>query len=172
MSSQFRSTPEGRALPLWYPQRYNLDGNLEDIAPTTDFTCTRCQQRTRQFPPGEPRTRALRSGAKDSTIFANGIHFQNICKPIFKFLVCAFLTYFLQQTKKNSQTRKYFFNLQIKYNYLLIIHLARFFHLIAFIYKIFIPTFKMPVPSLLVAIDEEKESDQIAFLKLLINYNH
>ena len=23
-------------------QRYNLDGNLEEIAPTTDFTCTRC----------------------------------------------------------------------------------------------------------------------------------
>ena len=27
---------------LWYPQRYNLDGKLEDIAPMTDFTCTRC----------------------------------------------------------------------------------------------------------------------------------
>ena len=24
------------------PQRYNLDGNLEGIAPTTDFTCTSC----------------------------------------------------------------------------------------------------------------------------------
>ena len=31
----------------WLPRfgtqlRYNLDGNLEDIAPSTDFTCIRC----------------------------------------------------------------------------------------------------------------------------------
>ena len=42
MPSQFWSAPEGMAPPLRYPQRYNLDGNLEDIAPTTDFACTRC----------------------------------------------------------------------------------------------------------------------------------
>ena len=26
--------------PLLHPQRYNLAGNLEDIAPTTEFICT------------------------------------------------------------------------------------------------------------------------------------
>ena len=36
----------GMAPPLWYTQRYNLGGNLEDIAPMTDFTCTKCHYRT------------------------------------------------------------------------------------------------------------------------------
>ena len=36
---------EGMASPLWYFQRYNLDGNLEDIAATMGFTYTRCHQR-------------------------------------------------------------------------------------------------------------------------------
>ena len=31
-----------RGSPLWYSQRHNLNGKLEDVAPTTDFTCTRC----------------------------------------------------------------------------------------------------------------------------------
>ena len=30
--------------PFWWLQRYNLNGDMEVIAPTTDFTCTRCQQ--------------------------------------------------------------------------------------------------------------------------------
>ena len=38
---KFSSAPEGMAPPLCYIQRYNLDGSLEDIAPTTDFRCTR-----------------------------------------------------------------------------------------------------------------------------------
>ena len=49
MPSQFWSVTEGMAPPLWYPQKYNLDGNMEDIAPTTDFTCTRYHWRTWQF---------------------------------------------------------------------------------------------------------------------------
>ena len=70
MSSQFWSVTEGLAPPLWYPQRYNLNGNLEDIAPTTDFACTRCLWRTWQFSPGELRTRALQWGAGGSTDWA------------------------------------------------------------------------------------------------------
>ena len=38
MPSQFWSATVGMATPLWYPQRYNLDGKLDGIAPTTDFT--------------------------------------------------------------------------------------------------------------------------------------
>ena len=30
--------PHNFDTPIWYPQRYNLDGNLEDITTTTDFT--------------------------------------------------------------------------------------------------------------------------------------
>ena len=55
---------------LSYPQRYNLEGNLEDIAPMTDFTCTGCHQRTWQFSPGEPRTRTFWSRAENSTDWA------------------------------------------------------------------------------------------------------
>ena len=48
---------------LWYPQRYNLDEDLEDVAPTTDFTCTRCHY---GFSPGESGAWALRTEAKGS----------------------------------------------------------------------------------------------------------
>ena len=40
MPSKFPFSTEGVAPTLWYAQRYNLDENLEEIAPTTDFTCT------------------------------------------------------------------------------------------------------------------------------------
>ena len=42
-----------------------MDGNLEYIAPTTDFTCSGCH--TWQFSLGKPRTRALWSGTDDAT---------------------------------------------------------------------------------------------------------
>ena len=35
------SATEGMAAPLWCPQMYIMDGNLEDIRPITDFSCTR-----------------------------------------------------------------------------------------------------------------------------------
>ena len=44
-----------------------MDGNFEDIGPTTGFTCTKCHWHTWQFSTGEPRTQAFRSGAEDST---------------------------------------------------------------------------------------------------------
>ena len=57
------------------PRRHNLDGNLEDIGPTMDFTCTRRQKLNAGFLPGEPRTRALRSGAEYSTDWATAALF-------------------------------------------------------------------------------------------------
>ena len=37
MLSQFWTDTEGMASTLWYPLRYNLNDNLEAIAPTSDF---------------------------------------------------------------------------------------------------------------------------------------
>ena len=71
---------EGLAPALWYPQRYNLDGNLEDIAPTMNFTCTRYHQGG--ILPGEPRSRAVWSGAECSSNLATAggnIRFMKIC---------------------------------------------------------------------------------------------
>ena len=66
---------------LWYPERYNLDGNLEEIAPTTDFICPRWAW---QCLPDEPGTWAFRSGAEDSTYWATAAQRYLVIGFIFK----------------------------------------------------------------------------------------
>ena len=59
---------------LWYTQRYNLNGILEDIALTTDLHAPGDISVHGGVSPGEPRTRALGSGAECSVDRATAAH--------------------------------------------------------------------------------------------------
>ena len=67
MPSQFLSSTEGMAPPLWYLQKYNLDGNLEDIAPTNGFYMRQVPLVYMAVFPRRASNPGLRSGAEDST---------------------------------------------------------------------------------------------------------
>ena len=64
MPSQFSSATERMTPPLLYPQRYNLDGSLKDIAPRQILHASDAISVYGGGSPGEPRTRALRPGAE------------------------------------------------------------------------------------------------------------
>ena len=56
----------GMAPPLWYPKRYNLDGNLEDTAHTILYAPSAISVHG-GVSPDRPRTQALQSGAEISS---------------------------------------------------------------------------------------------------------
>ena len=98
MPSQFWSATEGLPTPLCYPQRYNLDVNLEDIAPKTDFTCTRCHgvhggfhQASLEPGPSSSELRTLQTGHENKWIM---LHLVNIFGN-WRLSLCSMLLYIL-----------------------------------------------------------------------------
>ena len=69
MPLQFWSAMERMALSLWYPQKYNLDGNFEDNPRQVLYALGAISVYS-GFSQGKPRTWALWSGPKESTDWA------------------------------------------------------------------------------------------------------